>query len=130
MLGRHEKFSYKNSRGARGTRNLSQFGSNEQGEDRKFRGIFQPKTGDLKKKKEKGLHPKYVIKSGVSPQKLRKYRWQTPIGASICTPVAPSLLISSGHSSRLGGTIFVWGGTRSHLGVTFPECPPVAQGLT
>ena len=43
------------------------------------------------------------MKSGVSPQILRNYRWQTPIWASICTPVAPSLLISSGHSPRFGG---------------------------
>ena len=41
--------------------------------------------------------------SDVSPQK-------TPIWASICTPVAPSLLISSGHSPRLGGHNF--GGAR------------------
>ena len=50
------------------------------------------------------------MKSGVSPQKLQKYRWQTPIWASIGTPVAPSLLISSGHSPRL------WGGHNIHLG--------------
>ena len=50
------------------------------------------------------------MKSGVSPQKLQKYRWQTPIWASICIPVAPSLLISSGHSSRLGGAqAVIWG---------------------
>ena len=43
------------------------------------------------------------MKSNVSPQK-------TPIWASICIPVAPILLISLGHSPRLGGgTIFVWG---------------------
>ena len=45
------------------------------------------------------------MKSGVGP---KKYRRQTPIWASICTPVAPTLLISSGHSPRLGDTIFVW----------------------
>ena len=77
-----------------------------------------------KKKKKKDRHPKNVMQSGVTPQKLRKYRWQTPIWASLCTPVAPSLLISSGHSPRLGGTIFVWGGTNSHLGGMAPECPP------
>ena len=69
------------------------------------------------------------MKSGVSPQKLRKYRWQTPNWASICTPVAPSLLISSGHSPRLGATIFVSGGTSSHLGGTALECSPVPLGL-
>ena len=56
------------------------------------------------------------MKFGVSPQKLRKYRWQTPIWASICTPVAPNLLISSGHSPRLGGHD--------------PGMPPRGAGLT
>ena len=75
------------------------------------------------------------MKSGVSPQKLRKYQWQTPIWASICTPVAPSLLISSGHSPHLGGTIFVWGAqaviwgdTSSYLGGHGPGMPPRGAG--
>ena len=50
--------------GHRGSRNVSQSGSNEQGEDQRFKGIFRLKSGihavsakssDLKKKK-KGLH--------------------------------------------------------------------------
>ena len=57
------------------------------------------------------------MKSGVSPQK-------TPIWASICTPVAPSLLISPGHSPRMGGHNFRLGGTSSHLVGTAPVCPP------
>ena len=93
-----------------------------------FKRFFRPKTGDLKKKK-KGLHPKSIMKSGVSLQKLQKYRSQTPIWASICTPIAPSLLISSGHSPRLGGAIFVWGAQAVIWGGTAPECPPVAPGL-
>ena len=56
------------------------------------------------------------MKSSVSPQKVQKYRWQTPMWASICTPVAPSLLISSGHSPCLGEHNFRLGGTSSHLG--------------
>ena len=63
------------------------------------------------------------MKSAVSPQKLRKYRLQTSIWASICTPVAPSPLISLGHSPRLGGHNFRLGGTSRHLGGTAPECP-------
>ena len=74
------------------------------GRNQKFKQFFRPKTGDLKKK---GSHPKNVMKSGVSPQ---KYRWQTPTWASICTPVAPSLLISSGHSPSLGGHKQSFGG--------------------
>ena len=70
----------------RGTRNLSQSQLNEQGEDQRFKGIFRPRSGiqavfpaenrrSPKKLKKKGLHPKTVMKSGVSSQKLRKYRW-------------------------------------------------------
>ena len=61
------------------------------------------------------------MKSGVSPQKLRKYRWQTPIWATICTPVAPSPLIFSGHSPRLGGHNF-------RLGEHDPGMPPRSVG--
>ena len=79
--------------------------------------------------KKKGLHPKNVMKSGVSPQKLRKYRWQTSIWASFCTPVAPSLLISSGTVLVWGGTIFVWGGRSTHMGGHGPGMSPVVPGL-
>ena len=51
------------------------------GQNRKFKRFVWPKTGDLQKKK--GLHPKNVTKSGVSPQK-------TLIWTSICAPEAPS----------------------------------------
>ena len=61
------------------------------------------------------------MKSGVSPQKLRKYRWQTPIWASICTQVAPNLLISLGHSPCLERLNFPLGGTSSHLGGARPR---------
>ena len=62
---------------------------------------------------KKGLHPKNVMKSSVSPQKLQKYRWQTPIWASISTQVAPNLLISLGHSPRLGKAQFSFGGAQA-----------------
>ena len=65
------------------------------------------------------------MKSGVRPKKLRKYRWQTPIWASICTAVAPSQLISSGHSPRLGEAQFLFGGAQAVIwGGTAPVCPP------
>ena len=70
------------------------------GRNREFKRFLRPKTDALQKKKKQkkknGLHPKNIMKSGVSPL-------DTPIWASICTPVAPSLLISPAHSSRLGG---------------------------
>ena len=70
------------------------------------------------------------MKSGISPQKLLKYRSQTPIWASIGTPVAPSLLISSGHSPRLGGAQFSFGEAQAVIwGGKAPECRPTAPGL-
>ena len=68
------------------------------------------------------------MKSGVSPQKFRKYRWQTPIRASICTSAAPSLLISSGHSPRLGGHNFRLGGHKQSFGGHGPGMPPCGAG--
>ena len=62
------------------------------------------------------------MKSDVSPQK-------TPIWASICTPVAPSLLISSGHSPRLGGGHnFRLGGHKQSFGGTRPRYAPRGAG--
>ena len=94
----------------------------------KFRGIFQPKSeiqtvfpAENRDFKKKGFHPKNVMKSSVSQQKLRKYRRQTPIWASIYTPVAPSLLISSGHRPCLKGHNF-------RLGRNGPGMPPPGAG--
>ena len=44
-FGGHKKFIYVTLRGARGMRNLSQSGSNEEGEDQRIKGIFRPKSG-------------------------------------------------------------------------------------
>ena len=38
--------------------------------------------------------------------------------------------MSWGHSPRLGGTIFVWGGHKQSFGGHGPGMPPVAPGLT
>ena len=78
--------------------------------NRKFKRFFWPKTGDLKKKKSS------------QPQK-------TLIWTLICAPVAPSLLISSGHSPRLGGHNFCLEGTSSQLrGGHGPGMPPRGAG--
>ena len=58
------------------------YGSNKQGEDQKFQRILLPKSEiqtffpaeNRCSPKKKGLHLKNVMKSGVSPQKIRKYR--------------------------------------------------------
>ena len=90
-----------------------------------------------KKKEKKVFVPKYTrsfMKFGVNPQKLRKNSscsrflrrlalfWESK--ASICTPLAPSLLISSGHSPRLWGTIFVWGAQAVIWGAQPRNAPP------
>ena len=108
-----------------GTRYLSQSGSNQQGEEQRFKGIFRPKseiqalfpakTGDFQKKRS-------------SSQKRHEIRCQpqkTPIWASICTPVAPSRLNSSGHCPRLGGHNFRLGGAQAIIWWgTAPAFPP------
>ena len=69
------------------------------------------------------------MESSVSPRKLRKYRWQTPIWASISTPVAPSVLISSWHSPRSGGGAeFSFGGHKQSFGGHGPGMPPRGAG--
>ena len=139
-----------------GTRNLSQSGSNEQGEDLRLKRIFRPKSEIqavfpaknrwFKKKRSSSIlrgifwpkskiqavfaaknkcstksNKKNVMKSVVSPQK-------TPIWDSICAPEAPNLLISSGHSPRLGGLNFRFGGTSSNLRGHGPGMPPRGAG--
>ena len=61
------------------------------------------------------------MKSVVSSQK-------TPIWDSICTPEAPSLLISSGHSPRLGGNNFRLGGHKQSFGGGTAGMPPRGAG--
>ena len=119
ILGGHEQFilsEFERGTGAReiypSLNQLNEVRSKDSkgfsGRNRKFKRFFRPKTGDLQK--NIGLYPENVMKSVVSPQK-------TPIWASIYTPVAPILLISSGRSPRLGGHIF-------HLGGQGPSKPP------
>ena len=61
------------------------------------------------------------MKSGDSLQK-------TPIWASICTPVAPSRLISSRHSPRLEGHYFRLGGHKQSYGGARPRYAPRGAG--
>ena len=121
--GGHEKFIYVNSRGARG----HESGSNEQGKEQKKKVFTEtqrdfpaenrhsnsfslPKTDELQKN---GLHPENFMKS-----------WQTPIWASFCTPVAPILLISWGHSPRLGEHNFRLKGHEQSFGGARPRNAP------
>ena len=136
-MGGQERFIHVNSRGDGGTRNLFQCRANEQGEDQKKKGLqFKNLTNSGYRHKilaifheffgedqKKGLRPKSFMKSAVSPQKLRKIPiWE--FQASICTPIAPSLLISSGHSPRFGGAQFGWGAQAVIWGGHGPGMPP------
>ena len=135
-FGGHEKFIYVNLRGAQGhekfitvwikwrrwrPKNQRDFPA-EIGNSSGFSGRKQ-----VISKKKKVFIPKIRFQS----TKFTKIPvWQTPVWASICTPAAPSLEISSGHSPCLGGTIFVGGAQAVIWGGTAPVCPPVAPGLT
>ena len=83
--------------------------------NRKFKQFFRPKTGDLQKIKV------FIPKTSWNPLSVHK---KTPIGASICTPVTPILLISSGHSPRLGGHSFCLGGYKQSFGGARPRYAP------
>ena len=96
------------------------------GRNWEFKRFFRLKTGDLQKKRS-SFQKCHEIRC--QSTKITKIPLATPIWASICTPVAPSLLISSGHSPCLGGHNFRLGGTSSHLGGHGPGMPPVAPGL-
>ena len=109
-FGGHEKFIYVWIRDEHeGTRNLFQCGSNEKGEDQK--------------KKRSASQKFYEILC--ESTKISKI---CAVNTNLGVLVAPSLLIFSGHSPRLGGTIFVWGGTSSHLGGYGPGMPPRGAG--
>ena len=89
--GGHEKFIYVNSRGARGHEKFNKVKTKKRSEfQRDFLAKFRNSNGfsgrkqviSKKQKKKKGLHPKNFMKSGVSPQKLRKYRWIASISVN------------------------------------------------
>ena len=87
-----------------GTRNLFQCGWNEKGEDQKKRS---------------------------SSQKFYEIRYESTkitkiwaVNTNLGVLVAPSLLIFSGHSPRLGGTIFVWGAQAVIWGARSRNAPP------
>ena len=85
--------------------------------------IFHEFLSEDQKQKRSASKKFYEIRcESTKITKIRAVNTNLGVLASICNPKAPSLLISSGHSPRLGGT-------SAHLGGTAPECPPVAPGL-
>ena len=99
-----------------------------------------------KKKKKKVFLPKYTrifTNPWMRPQRQSVFiakstkkhllptnsRVITSILASNCTPIAPSLLISSGHKPRLGGAQFSFGGAQKVIWGHSPGMPPVAPRL-
>ena len=112
-------------------------------QNRKLKRFFRQKTGDLQKNKvfteiAKDFPAEIANSSGFSgrkqviskkkrspSQKRHKIWCQSTKNTNLDLDLhSPSLLISSGHSPRLGGIIFVWGGTSSQLGGHGPGMPP------
>ena len=118
-----------------GTRNLSQSESNEQDEDQTFIGISRLKSEiqtffpaeNRWSPKNKGLHPKNVMKSTKITKILVA---NTKLGLDLHSSSPEPVNFLRGHSPRLkGGHNFRLGGTSSRMGGTAPECPPVSPGL-
>ena len=86
-----------------------------------------------KKKKKRAWSKKfYEIRcESTKSSKIRSVNTNLGVSeASICTPIAPSRLICSGHSPRLGWHNFRLGGAQALTwGGTAPECPPRGAGL-
>ena len=129
-----EKFIYVNSRGARGHEKFipvwikrtrwrpkkifSSKISTTSGYRLKILAMFHEFLSE--DQKQKLFVPKVLCKP-VQVHKNTSGKHQ--FSASICTPVAPGLLISSGHSPRLGRHNFRLGGSSSHLGGHDPGIP-------
>ena len=108
--GRYQKSPQKNKKV------LTKILSNFPAEIRNSNGFSGPKQVISKKKKKKRC---------LSQQCHVNYE---NMKISICTPIAPSLLITSGNSPRLGGgTVFVWGHKKSFAGAR-PRYVPRGAG--
>ena len=87
------------------------------GRNRKFKRFFSGQKLVISKKKRSSSQ-----NTSRNPVSVNK---KHPNWASICTPEAPSLLISSGENPRLGGHNFRSGGAQAiSWGGTAPVSPP------
>ena len=86
---------------------------------------------DQKKKKKRSSSQKfYEIRcESTKITKIRAVNTNLRVSGLDLYSNGPEPVNFFGHSPRLGGTIFVWGGTSSHLGEHGPGMPPVAPGL-
>ena len=132
-----------NSRGARGTRNLFQSGSHEQGEDQKKRKkkVFSSKfftnsgyrlknfhkfLSEDQKNKKRSSSPQEFYEIWCESTKVTKIRAVNNnlgvLGLDLhsCSPKPVNFF---GAQSSLGGAQFLFGGG------TAPECSPMAPGL-
>ena len=115
-----------------GTRNLSQSGSNKQGEDQKFRGIFRLKSE---------IQTFFPAESRRFPKKKRSsfQIWPTITKISVANTnlgldmhsSSPEPVTFFGAQSLLGGAQFSFGGHKQSFGGAWPRNapPPVAPGL-
>ena len=83
------------------------------GLNQKLKRFFRPKTGDLQKKRSSSqkCHEIQCQSTKITKIPLANTNW----ASTNLHSKSPSLFISSGHSPRMGGTIFIWGGTSSQL---------------
>ena len=135
-FGGHENFIYVNSRGARGHEKFMLVWIKKKRSSvqkfpqilvivSKFLRFFTNSLGKNKEKKKKSSSQKlYEIRcESTTITKIRAVNTNSGVLGLDLHFNSPEPLNSSGHSPRLGGTIFVWGGTSSHLGGTAPNCP-------
>ena len=96
------------------------------GRNQKFKQFFRPKTGELRKKKKKGIHPKNVMKYEIRCQstKITKIPLaNTNLGLDLYSR-GPEPVNFFGAQSSLGGHNFCLGVTSSRLGGHGPGMPP------
>ena len=112
-----------------GTRNLSQSGSNEQGEEQRFKGIFRPKSEiQAVFPAENRWSPKqkkfFLPKTSWNPVSVhKKHQFGSPLYSSSPEPVN-----FVGAQSSLGGAQFSFGGHKQSFGGHGPGMPPRGAG--
>ena len=104
----------------------------------KFRGIFRPKSeiqivfpaeDRWSPKKKRSSSPKFHEIRCQSTKIAKVPLANTNLGLDLHFSSPKPVNFFEEQSSLGGGTIFVWGGTSSHLGGHGPRLPPVALGL-
>ena len=129
-LDQRNKVWCENSKGFSGRKQVISKKKKKKRPSLKFQGIFQvafPTKSRWPPRKKKGL--RWNFKGFSGRNRDFKSTKNTNLGLDLRSK-APNLLISSGHSPRLGGHNSCLGGHKQSVGGgTAPACPPVAPGL-